>query len=698
MRLRDSIRPPQRFNHEELVTLGSQQPVRQASSQLRPRQVDFNPNLPAAAFPTLERSRAGEENRDDSNNNASVQHAGEWGRPGQDVQRRSSQNEDGTTDKEMRVEFEDLPIDAIENKIASNGDLNPVYARNMAIMANPVGNPYKDMEDSDQDDVMADIPAPKSDLSPGMQVEIFNNLIQSHSFSGVCHMLRLTIEECNKVRERLDSPNEQIQLENSELEDMRGKQVRALMRIDNSALRQNKVPHQLVFRKTSRQCTRRLRESIGMDYLLCESGDLLNARRFLHKRGINRSYAGDWSNNMVTLRAPNDDSEPETFEWKEDLTGEAYTPGQDAVVAYTPTPSKEPRLSLCLPEKHNRESFINDSGKALDVNPWEAVQRKGNPYASPRWLEQYQSQLHNERFERLKREHARTVAAQNSGLVCLKIGVGRAAQIRSSERSYLDKGDMFRPSCGTWYRNKPSESKDVRPLEQYAIVGHPVFPNTRPVITGPPGLTRCPPIPNANAEPVMSDPQPVRRVMGGNWSYNSVELSQNPQISSFSRARQRLEAAKQEEQQKRAGREHGDPNMVFAQMTSPSSFAADIGPQLPTPPSPELMMHGVSLDVDSEQEAQFSDDEEDPRSNAIFQALVKEFLDFGSDDEPEDVPAAAPVQDDTSSSEKWDDSSDVPPMQDIPSGDPRLSLPTPASATQGSGDERTGGAGGSIVL
>jgi hypothetical protein len=480
-----------------------------------------------------------------------------------------------------------------------------------------------------------------------MQVEIFNNLIQSHSFSGVCHMLRLTIEECNEVQERLDSPNEQIQLENSELEDMREKQFRALMRIDNSALRQNKVPHQLVFRKTSRQCTRRLRESIGMDHLLCQSGDLLNARRFLHKRGIDRSYAGDWSNDMVTLRAPDDDSEPETFEWKEDLTCEAYNPGrgQDAVMAYTPTPSKEPRLSLPLPEKLNRESFINESGKALDINPWDAVQRKGNPYAS-RWLEEYQSQLHKERFERLKREHAKAVAAQNSGLVRLKIGAGRAAQIRSSERSYLDQGDMFRPSCGTWCRNKPSESKGVRPLEQHAMVDHPVFPNTRPVITGPPGLIRCPPIPKASAEPVMSDPQPVRRVLGGNWSYNSVELSQNPQLSSFSRARQRLETAKQEEQQRRAGRENGqdgDPNMVFAQMTSPSSFAADIGPQLPTPPSPELMMHGVDLDIDSEQEAEFSDDEEDPRSNAIFQALVKEFLDFGSDDEPEDVPAAAPV-------------------------------------------------------
>lgn len=155
MRLRDSVRPPQRYNDEEFVTPGSQQPVRQAISQLRPRQVEFNQNLPAAAFPTLERSRAGEEKHDDSNDNASIQHTGEREWPGQDSQYRSSQNEDGTTDKEMRVEFEDLPIDAIENRIASNGDLNPVYARNMAIMANPAENPYKDMEDSDHDDVMA---------------------------------------------------------------------------------------------------------------------------------------------------------------------------------------------------------------------------------------------------------------------------------------------------------------------------------------------------------------------------------------------------------------------------------------------------------------------------------------------------------------------------------------------------------------
>lgn len=109
-------------------------------------------------------------------------------------------------------------------------------------------------------------------------------------------------------------------------------------------------------------------------------------------------------------------------------------------------------------------------------------------------------------------------------------------------------------------------------------------------------------------------------------------------------------------------------------------------------------MHGVDLDIDSEQEAEFSDDEEDPRSNAIFQALVKEFLDFGSDDEPEDIPAAAPVQDDTSSHVEWEDQSPIPPTQNIPSGDPRLSLPTPASATQGSGDEPAGETRDSIVL
>lgn len=711
MRLRESIRPPQRFDNEEFITPGSQQSLRQAGSQGRPPYVDFNPRLPPAAFPSLESPCAGEMELDSKNGQGSVQHAHDTGQSGKSQsQHHSSESENGESDKEMRDSFEDIPMDAIENALVSNGELNPVYVKNMAIMASPVDSPYEDMEDSDLDDAMVRSPPPDvsialthvapekltpekpappaydpqwSDLSPRMQAEILNNLLQSRSFLGVCHVLGLWDEERNDVQKHLHFPNNQIQLEDSELEEMRAKQIRALMRIDNSVLRQNKVPHQLVFRKTSRQCTRKLRDSIGMDYLLCQSGELLAARRFLQKRGIDRSYAGDWRNDMVTLRAPEDDSEPEIFEWKEDLTSKPRSQGENTVTTYSPTPSKKPRL-MPVAEQLSRQSFINDSGMALYVNPQDLIVRKGDPFASPRWLKEYQSQLHKERFEQIKQDHARAVASQPSGLVCLQIGSERAAQIQNSERPYIDQEDMFQPSCGTWYRNKQAESKEGRPLEKYAMVNHPIFPNTDAVITGPPGLIRCPPI--ITTEPVFSYPdEPVQRMIGGAWSYDCVDHNLIPHTSSFTRTRQRLEAVR-EQQQRRAQRERG-PHATPGHMEShvPASGGE---PQLPTPPSPEQVPLAMSSGNEREQETAFpTEDAEDTLSACAFEALVNEFLDFGSNSEPEDV-VAAPAQDVTLGGMKPEDSPASLPVQEQASGDPKQSLPTPASATHGSGDER----------
>lgn len=49
-------------------------------------------------------------------------------------------------------------MDEFENYVASNNELNPVYTSNMAIMRTVEENPYKDMEDSDSDEVIEDMP------------------------------------------------------------------------------------------------------------------------------------------------------------------------------------------------------------------------------------------------------------------------------------------------------------------------------------------------------------------------------------------------------------------------------------------------------------------------------------------------------------------------------------------------------------
>ena len=47
------------------------------------------------------------------------------------------------------------------------------------------------------------------------------------------------------------------------------------------------------------------------DYLLCDVGELVNARRFLQRRGIDRHYAGEWSGSIVTWPRAEDGSDAE---------------------------------------------------------------------------------------------------------------------------------------------------------------------------------------------------------------------------------------------------------------------------------------------------------------------------------------------------------------------------------------------------
>ena len=166
MRLRETIRPPQRYDNEDFIT--PQRSLRQARRQARPSSVAFNPNLPPAAFPSLERPRPGKQ-CDDRKSQVSLQYAGNSERPGQSQgQHQRSETENGENDRETRDDFEDMPMDEIENTIASNGELNPTYVKNMAMMASSVDNPYEDMEDSDPDEAMTDSDSPAPDVSTAL--------------------------------------------------------------------------------------------------------------------------------------------------------------------------------------------------------------------------------------------------------------------------------------------------------------------------------------------------------------------------------------------------------------------------------------------------------------------------------------------------------------------------------------------------
>lgn len=110
--------------------------------------VEFDPNLPPAAFPTLDIQRErrlsyarGIHGRDSLPSNDSSRVLGSSCRGGQDG------------DEAEQADSQEVPLDHLENYAASNGVHNPVYARNMAILGALKGDSTssleKEMEDSD---------------------------------------------------------------------------------------------------------------------------------------------------------------------------------------------------------------------------------------------------------------------------------------------------------------------------------------------------------------------------------------------------------------------------------------------------------------------------------------------------------------------------------------------------------------------
>ena len=120
-------------------------------------------------------------------------------------------------------------------------------------------------------------------------------------------MLGLTARQCEKTQEYMTQREKQMDLEDAQLGRMREKQLKALLRIDNSALKHDKSPHKFMFRRASRQYGRRLSDAIKMDFFSCYPGELVNARRFLDKRRIDTCYAGEWGDGIADSRSTEDE-------------------------------------------------------------------------------------------------------------------------------------------------------------------------------------------------------------------------------------------------------------------------------------------------------------------------------------------------------------------------------------------------------
>ncbi|GKZ46894.1 hypothetical protein AbraIFM66951_010061 [Aspergillus brasiliensis] len=313
MKLRSRIHPPNRFSQDQYYSPCTQRSLRGAQNQDCIYSTQFDPNLPPAAFPTLDypsplslhNKETGHRDEEDASLSSS---------PSEQMQAdgRSENKSVGKENSGVHIR----PPESGEDCIASNGDLNPVYRRNMAVFAS-IGRESsieRDMMDSDLDEdnmetSSATLPVRSrkwSGLSPRFQVEIIDNMLQDFTWPTVCHLLGLTAKEREETQQNIRKRDQQTKQEDIQLEAMRERQLRALLRVDNSIRGHNRVSHQGLFSKISRQVSGKLQADPDSDFSLCRASELLDARSFLRMRGIDRKYAGDWSNGTSAWQAFDD--------------------------------------------------------------------------------------------------------------------------------------------------------------------------------------------------------------------------------------------------------------------------------------------------------------------------------------------------------------------------------------------------------
>lgn len=138
-------------------------------------------------------------------------------------------------------------------------------------------------------------------------MEIFDNLLQDYNSSIISEILGLTDTEREKIQVHMAQRETQMNMEDSQLRRMREEQLKSLLKIDNSDLKHSRTPHRLVFRRTTRKYGRKLGEALEFDFFSCHVGEIVNAQRFLDKRGLNVSYAGEWRDGMSIWGKSKDD-------------------------------------------------------------------------------------------------------------------------------------------------------------------------------------------------------------------------------------------------------------------------------------------------------------------------------------------------------------------------------------------------------
>ncbi|KAH8426212.1 uncharacterized protein LDX57_003959 [Aspergillus melleus] len=539
MKLRSTIRPPKRLYSEEYVSTYSEVNLRRTPKSIeRPPIIEFNPNLPSAAFPTLDNSRSPESNADSFDSCEDI--------------------------SEEEMDFEDFTFTEIENLKASNGPLNPIYVRNMELMANAGCSPshmdYLDMQDSDGDEIddgldggpsvvsnstgvslgpdnglqigasslltkpqsVPEFPEPQwCDLPVSLRVEIVSNLLQSNPWSRACIMLGLSVRDQVDLREAWSERDKQLDYEDEQLEKMQEERLRALMRIDNSLPNRDRDWHSIwaLFGKTRRQARRDIqeqqRESDG-NFFMCNSDEIAVAKRFLRQRGLSVKLVGEWCNTIPVVEGPDGDesgpgnSKPTTLKWNLKPTGIDISGLKPGTFPARNNATASNKATVPTASKVSLINDINGFGASTSARPVDRTRhRSGVVNTVTSWI--------NAPSQRSAQ------SPRPNGLVSQDIGMQRAAQIESTaEPQAVDPTRLARQT--------PPEDR--------------IFQGPIPPVEGAADtheVPSCPVHAPRQRTPPTGPEEPVRRAMGGCWSYLSAGPNQNLANTATRPRRRRLE-------------------------------------------------------------------------------------------------------------------------------------------------------------
>lgn len=384
LRNRRTIRAPKRFedtvqtSHEtpDGQTGKAPGPDRQHRRTLPPhvrpafplQYIDYNPNLPPAAFPTLDPSAP----RPQLNN-------GMYARSNQTL----VDGANGPAGEGQGTHGDPMDIDGAD-KTNENSDGEGVEV--MGGMessdddddenAKPYGDGYQPEEFKPPEKIEW------NDLTAALRFEIVDNMSVKYQRDQIMVILCLSLRERRELVEQLTAIDKQLEVENRFLVEMQKKQCRQLMRLDSSLPKDHRVPGMLIFKNLAKKYYKILSLNSEPEYLMSRASDVMIAREWLRRIGSDPDYAGKWTNGWAEIKmnpyAPGEEKLGWIFDTNETREHgiEQDTVAQLETKKITGDPDEKPNPKLKDPFLQTKLDFINCFGKG-PLDPYNVVSIQG---------------------------------------------------------------------------------------------------------------------------------------------------------------------------------------------------------------------------------------------------------------------------------------------------------------------------------